>query len=152
MSELKQAFPDAIVGLSDHTTNNLSCLGAVALGASILERHFTDSMSRSGPDIKCSMDPKELADLIKSSIILKQERGGSKKYLIKEEQVTRDFAFATVVTIAKIKKDELFSKKNLWVKRPGIGQIKAENYESLLGKRAAREINIDEHLTWEDFK
>jgi len=152
MTELKQAFPDAIVGLSDHTTNNLSCLGAVALGASILERHFTDSMSRSGPDIVCSMNPKELAELIKSSIILKQERGGSKNNLIEEEQVTRDFAFATVVTTTHIKKDELFSKKNLWVKRPGIGQIKAENYESILGKRATREIGKDEHLSWKDTK
>jgi N-acetylneuraminate synthase len=57
MTELMDAFPGAIVGLSDHTTSNLACLGAVALGASILERHFTDSMSRPGPDIVCSMDP-----------------------------------------------------------------------------------------------
>ena len=56
MTELMTAFPNAVVGLSDHTTSNLACLGAVALGASILERHFTDSMSRPGPDIVCSMD------------------------------------------------------------------------------------------------
>jgi sialic acid synthase SpsE len=152
MSELKQVFPDAIVGLSDHTTDNLSCLGAVALGASILERHFTDSKSRFGPDIVCSMDPKELTELIKGSAILKQERGGNKNILIAEEQVTRDFAFSTVVTITEIKKNELFSKKNIWVKRPGIGQIKAENYESILGKRATRDIGKDEHLSWRDTK
>ena len=57
MTELMAAFPGVVVGLSDHTTGNIACLGAVALGASILERHFTDSMSRPGPDIVCSMDP-----------------------------------------------------------------------------------------------
>ena len=60
MVELAQAFPRAIVGLSDHTTNNLACFGAVALGACILERHFTDSMDRKGPDIVCSMDPEKM--------------------------------------------------------------------------------------------
>lgn len=150
MSDLQKAFPDAVVGLSDHTIDNLSCLGAVALGASILERHFTDSMERTGPDIICSMDPKELAELIKGSKILRQERGGNKKELIKEEQVTRDFAFATVVTIAKVKKGEIFSNRNIWVKRPGVGEIQAEKYESLFGKKATRAIDTDEHLKWED--
>jgi len=152
MSDLQKAFPDAVVGLSDHTIDNLSCLGAVALGASILERHFTDSMKRTGPDIICSMDPKELAELIKGSKILRQERGGNKNELIKEEQVTRDFAFATVVTIAKVKKGEIFSNRNIWVKRPGVGEIQAEEYESLFGKRATRAIDVDEHLTWKDLE
>jgi N-acetylneuraminate synthase len=53
---LKEEFPDAVVGLSDHSLSNYPCLGAIALGASILERHFTDSMKRNGPDISCSMD------------------------------------------------------------------------------------------------
>ena len=75
---LKNAFPDAVVGLSDHTTSNYTCLGAVALGASILERHFTDSMTRIGPDIVCSMDPKSLSDLILGSNIIFEARGFSK--------------------------------------------------------------------------
>ena len=56
MTALHKAFPDKVFGLSDHTLNNNACLGAVALGVSILERHFTDTMQRSGPDIVCSMD------------------------------------------------------------------------------------------------
>lgn len=150
MSDLQRAFPDAVIGLSDHTTDNLACLGAVALGASILERHFTDSMERPGPDIVCSMDSKALKELIAGSRILKQERGGSKETLLTEEQITRDFAFATVVAISPIKKGDRFSKENLWVKRPGVGPIAAEHYESLLGKEAARDIEADEHLSWED--
>ena len=70
-----QEFPDAVVGLSDHTTSNYTCLGAVSLGASILEGHFTDSMDRVGPDIVCSMDPEELRSLIDGSRIIHQARG-----------------------------------------------------------------------------
>ncbi len=58
MQAMHEAFPDKVFGLSDHTLNNNACLGAVALGASILERHFTDHMQRTGPDIICSMNEK----------------------------------------------------------------------------------------------
>lgn len=150
IKELQESFPEAVIGLSDHTTDNLACLGAIALGASILERHFTDSMERDGPDIVCSMDPVALRELIAASKILKLERGGNKQILLPEEQVTRDFAFATVVAISPIKKGDLFTEQNLWVKRPGVGQIAAEYYESLLGKRSVRDIDNDEHVSWED--
>lgn len=149
MVELKNAFPNAVVGLSDHTTDNIASLGAVALGASILERHFTDHMFRQGPDIVCSMDEKACRELIESSAKLHSELGGTKGPA-KEEQVTIDFAFATVVTIAPVKAGEAFTPANLWVKRPGTGAILAEQYESLLGKKAARDIPADEHLAPSD--
>lgn len=151
MVELKNAFPNAVVGLSDHTTDNLACLGAVALGASILERHFTDHMFRTGPDIVCSMDEKACRELIGSSRTLHTELGGTKGPA-KEEQVTIDFAFATVVTIAPVKAGEAFTIKNLWVKRPGTGPILAEQFESILGKTATRDLPADVHLSPEDFK
>jgi sialic acid synthase SpsE len=151
MVELKHAFPNAVVGLSDHTTDNIACLGAVALGASILERHFTDHMFRKGPDIVCSMDEKACRDLIESSAKLHSELGGSKGPAA-EEQVTIDFAFATVVTIAPVKAGEAFTPQNLWVKRPGTGKILAERYEELLGRRATRPIPADEHLSDEDIE
>jgi sialic acid synthase SpsE len=149
MVELGKAFPGAVIGLSDHTTDNIACLGAVALGASILERHFTDHMFRKGPDIVCSMDEKACRELIESSAKLHSELGGTKGPA-KEEQVTMDFAFATVVTIAPIKAGEALTKDNLWVKRPGTGSIPAEQYESLLGKKATRDLRIDEHLSLND--
>jgi N-acetylneuraminate synthase len=150
MMEMHQAFPDKVFGLSDHTLNNNACLGAVALGASILERHFTDHMNRKGPDIVCSMDENACAELIKSSNEMWQMRGGTKKPAL-EEQVTIDFAFATVCTIQPIKKGELFTKENIWVKRPGTGQILAEHFEDLIGKIAVRDIDNDEQLDWIDF-
>lgn len=146
MTELHNAFPDKVFGLSDHTLNNNACLGAVALGASILERHFTDTMQRQGPDIVCSMDENATKELIISSHEIWQMRGGTKKPA-DEEQVTIDFAFATVCTIANIKKGEIFTKDNIWVKRPGTGKILAENFNDILGKTATCDIENDEQLT-----
>jgi N-acetylneuraminate synthase len=150
MVELGKAFPNAVIGLSDHTTDNVACLGAVALGASILERHFTDRMDRTGPDIVCSMDEQACRELIQQSRTLHAELGGTKGPA-KEEQVTIDFAFATVVTIAPVKAGEAFTMQNLWVKRPGTGEILAERFESILGKTATRDLPADTHLTPRDF-
>lgn len=151
MQELAKEFPNAIIGLSDHTTSNLACFAAVGLGASILERHFTDKMERPGPDIINSMDPIALKELIIGSEEIAKMRGG-KKEAAKEEQVTIDFAFATVVSTQVIKKGDTLSKENIWVKRPGTGEISAEEYNTLLGKVSTKDIGIDEHLSWSDFE
>jgi sialic acid synthase SpsE len=150
MVEMGKAFPNAVIGLSDHTTDNIACLGAVALGASILERHFTDHMFRKGPDIVCSMDERHCRELIESSRTMHAELGGTKGPA-REEQVTIDFAFATVVTIAPVKAGEPFTMQNLWVKRPGTGAIPAERFEDVLGKTAQRDLAADVHLTLDDF-
>ncbi len=149
MSELQHNFKDAIVGLSDHTVSNHACFGAVALGACILERHFTDSMNRKGPDIINSMDPNAACELINGANILFEERGGSKGP-VEEELPTIKFAFASVVTIKEIKEGETFSIDNLWVKRPGTGDILAEDFESILGKKASKDIQTDVQLCLDD--
>ncbi|MCF6279729.1 MAG: N-acetylneuraminate synthase family protein [Flavobacteriaceae bacterium] len=151
MIEMHNAFPNKVFGLSDHTISNHACFGAVALGASILERHFTDTMQRIGPDIVCSMDEKQTKELIEGAKLIWQMRGGIKEPA-KEEQVTIDFAFATVCSIANIKKGELFTKENIWVKRPGTGEILAEKYNDILDKRAAHDIENNEQLTLNDIE
>lgn len=151
MQELMREFPNVPIGLSDHTLNNNACKSAIALGASIVERHFTDHKDRKGPDIVCSMDECECKELIQSAKEIFVMRGG-KKEPTKEEQVTIDFAFATCVSIAPIAKGEKFSTQNLWVKRPGTGKIKAEFYEEILGKTATCDIPQDTHITWEMIK
>ena len=151
MQQLQEAFPNKVIGLSDHTLNNNACLGAVALGASILERHFTDHKERTGPDIVCSMDEQECKNLITGSKELAQMRGGI-KVPAKEEQVTIDFAFATVCSIKEIKKGEILNEDNIWVKRPGTGKILAEMFDGILGKKASRDIENDEQLTWDDIE
>jgi N-acetylneuraminate synthase len=150
MLELHKVFPENVFGLSDHTINNNACLGAVALGASILERHFTDHKQRQGPDIVCSMDEKECSDLVDGSKEIWSMRGGTKEPA-KEEKVTIDFAFATVCTISGVQKGERLTEKNIWVKRPGTGKIPAEDYKNILGKIALRTIEEGEHLDYNDF-
>ena len=137
---LKEAFPDAVIGLSDHTTSNYTCLGAVALGASILERHFTDSMDRPGPDIACSMDPNSLTDLIIGSKTLFSARGGE-KIPVKAEDPTIAFAFASVVAIKNIEKGEILTEDNIWLKRPGGGAFTAKDYDNLIGKKVVEDIS-----------
>ena len=151
MQEMANHFSGTTFGLSDHTLTNHACLAAVALGASILERHFTDHMDRTGPDIICSMDEENCKALIEGSHIIWEQSGGTKGPA-KEEQVTIDFAFATVCSIKTIKKGEILSMENIWVKRPGTGTIMAEHFNSILGKKATRNIENDEQLNWEDFE
>lgn len=149
IAKLQEAFPDALVGLSDHSIDNVACLAATALGASVLERHFTDTMERTGPDIVCSMDEKACADLIKNSKRIWEMSGGEKEPTA-EEQVTIDFAYASVVSIKDIKKGERFSEENIWVKRPGTGDFLAKDYQSLLGRVASCDIEADELLEIEN--
>lgn len=149
MAQLHEAFPDKVFGLSDHTLTNHACLGAVALGASILERHFTDHLQRTGPDIVCSMDEKACAELIEGSKLIWQMRGGDKKPSL-EEQVTIDFAFASVCTIAPVRKGETFTKENIWVKRPGTGEILAGDYNRIIGKKSTKDLPEDVLLCWKD--
>ncbi len=151
MQEMANHFSGITFGLSDHTITNHACLAAVALGASILERHFTDHMDRTGPDIVCSMDEENCKALIEGSRIIWEQRGGTKGPA-EEEQVTIDFAFATVCSIQTIKKGEVLSMENIWVKRPGTGTILAEHFNSILGRKATRNIENDEQLNWEDFE
>ena len=147
MQEMMKVFPGVPIGLSDHTLTNTACIAALALGATVVERHFIDMMDRPGPDVVCSMDEQRCKELIEAARDIPKMLGG-KKEAAKEEQVTIDFAFATVVTIKPIKAGETFTRDNLWVKRPGTGEITAENYEEILGKRAAVYIDNDIQLTW----
>ncbi len=150
MEKLANEFPNIPFGLSDHTKNNLSSLGAIAKGATIIERHYTDNKSRKGPDILCSMDEKEARQLVKDSLELFSMLGGE-KVATKEEEVTINFAFSSVVSIKEIKRGDILSRENIWVKRPGTGQIKASEFEKLIGKKAIRDIKNNTQLKLNDF-
>jgi N-acetylneuraminate synthase len=147
--QLRDEFPDAVVGLSDHSIGNYTCLAAVALGARILEKHFTSDKTWPGPDVPISMDPAELADLVRGSRAVFEASGGEKTILA-DEQPTIDFAYACVVTVQPIKKGETFTRENVWVKRPGTGEIKARDFERVLGRRAGRDLGKNAQLSWQD--
>ena len=140
IQDLKKAYPDAIVGLSDHTSSIYSCLGAVSLGARVLEKHFIDNKKkRRGPDISASMDTDELKQLIEGANKIFEARGSNKKPL-KEEAKTIAFAFQSVVSTQNILKGERLSLKNIFLRRPGNGEFKVKDFNTILGKRAKRDI------------
>ncbi len=150
IEELRHAFPDAVLGLSDHSLGNYTCFAAVALGASVIEKHFTCDKSWPGPDVSISIDTQELKELIEGSNAIYSALAGSKN-ILPEEQATINFAYACVVTTKPIKEGEMFTKENIWVKRPGTGNILAKDYEKILGKIAKHSINANTQLSWEDF-
>ena len=123
--------------------------GAVALGARILEKHFTSDKSWPGPDIPISIDPSELRDLVEGSRAVFAALGG-RKAVLPEERPTIDFAYACVVAIRDIVPGDTLSLDNVWVKRPGTGPIKAAAFETVLGRVAARLVRRDSQLSFED--
>ena len=149
LAQLRDAFPRAVLGLSDHSLGIYTCLGAVALGARILEKHFTSDKTWPGPDVSISIGPLELRELIVGSRAIHAALGGEKT-ILSEEQPTIDFAYASVVTIKSLKAGETFTKENLWVKRPGTGEILAEEYEGLIGRTAAQDLLPDIQLRRSD--
>lgn len=152
ITKMREEF-GVIVGQSDHTTDNYTAYAAVALGAKVVEKHFTLSRQQKGPDHKISLEPHMLKGLVEG--IRKVEVSLGKERLIsKEEQVVRDWAHHSVVTSRAIRTGEKFTSENLTVKRPGSG-IEAKyldkNYSNkLFGKKATKDLPPDTILSWED--
>ncbi len=142
-----------LVGQSDHTMDNFTAYAAVALGAKVIEKHFTLDRNQKGPDHFISLEPHMLKELVDG--IRKIEVGlGSEKSISKEEQVVRDWAFHSVVTSRNIKKGEVISLDNLMPKRPGSG-IPAKYLDpmyskELLGKKAMNDMPENTILDWKD--
>jgi N-acetylneuraminate synthase len=149
--DMKKRYKSVIIGYSDHTTDNSAALGAVALGAQIIERHFTYSKKVRGPDISCSMDGEDLKSLKESSKKIFIGLKGKKK-AIAEEKPTINFAFASVAAIQDIKKGEKFTEKNIFTIRPLNGFYKVKDYKKLLGKIAKRDIYLGNQLKKKDVK
>ncbi len=149
LGDLAAAFPDVPIGLSDHSVGNYTCLAAVALGACLVEKHFTSDKAWPGPDIPVSIDPAQLRDLLEGTRAVFQARGGVKTVL-PEEQPTIDFAYASVVAIDLISVGDRLTRDNTWVKRPGTGEIPAAEYENLLGRIARRRIAENEQIRRDD--
>jgi len=143
--DLRTAFPDAVLGLSDHSLTNYPCLASVALGASILERHFTDTKSRIGPDIICSMTPQELTELIGGSKIIYEATGGS-KFPVKEEDVTIAFAFSSVVTTRNLYEGHIITREDITLKRPNGGEFGPRDLFDLIGKTVVQDIQSNRQI------
>ena len=145
ITELKKAFPKCFIGISDHTENNYTSLGAVALGADIIEKHYTDTKKRVGPDISSSMDKNDLKNLIKGSREIFLARGGQKKPL-KEEKKTIAFAFPSVVALKNLSPGMKLTKYNIFLKRPGGGDFGISDLDNLYGRIVKKPIKINTQI------
>jgi N-acetylneuraminate synthase len=137
------------IGISDHSLGIYTALGAVAKGACIVEKHITLDKKMLGPDQKLSLEPDELAELVKGCRAIKLALGDTKKILKKELPVLR-FARESVVTKEKISKGDIFSEENLTTKRPNTGQIPAKDFYKVIGRKAKRNIPKNKQLLHSD--
>ena len=148
--ELRKAFPEAEIGFSDHSIGPEMALASVALGASIIERHFTDSRYRDGPDISCSMDPAELKYLIDRSREIHRALRNRKERTVPEEDVYR-FARGSVVADRDLPAGHVISESDIWTRRPGTGEIPGYEFDRVIGRKLKQGRKRNDQLSWSDF-
>jgi len=149
ITELRNAFPRAVIGFSDHSIGPEMALSAVALGACILERHFTDTRYRKGPDISCSMDPAELKFLIDRSREIHTALHNPKVRTAPEEDVYR-FARGSMVADRDLPAGHVITPSDIWARRPGSGEISVQHFDRLLGAKLTRAVQRNQQLLWSD--
>ena len=150
IEELKEAFPKALVGFSDHSIGPEMALASVALGACIVERHFTDTRYRDGPDISCSMDPAELRLMIDRSVEIYKALKNPKQRTKPEEDVYK-FARASVVADKDMPAGHIITEKDIWARRPGSGEIPGYKYHDVIGKKLRLAVKKNHQLEWSNF-
>ena len=131
------------VGYSDHTLGNEVALAAVAMGASVIEKHFTLDKSLPGPDHSMSLEPSELSLFIKSLRDLEIALGSTKKAPSPSERKNIPIVRKSIVAKRNIKKGEKFSEENLTTKRPGTG-ISPMEWENIIGSNSKKDFNQDD--------
>lgn len=138
---------DCLVGYSDHTQGYLVSAVALALGASVIEKHITLDKNLPGPDHKASLEPHELTDMISQIRNVENILGSSEKRPTESEKAIRDTVRKSIITARNIKKGEVIKRDMLSIKRPGIG-ISPVEIERIIGKKTKKDITADEILHW----
>jgi len=133
------------VGYSDHTLGIEVSIAAVTMGATVIEKHFTLDKSMDGPDHKSSIDPEQLKAMVGSIRNIEKALGSSIKKPSKSEEPNIIAVRKSIVACKSIKKGELFTEKNITMKRPGSG-ISPMNWDLIIGKVAKRDYQIDDLL------
>ncbi len=147
---LQQRYPGVVIGHSDHTPDLYTSFAAVALGASIIEKHVTIDKLQPGPDQAVSIDMTELHDLVGG--IRKIEKAlGSEKRVHGRERPIREWAFRSVVSLVDIKAGQKIAGEMVWTKRPGTG-IPSKRMHEVIGKTAKVNIPANTLIRWEDLE
>ena len=133
------------IGFSDHTLGIEAPIAAVALGAKVIEKHFTISKKLKGPDHASSLEPKELNEMVKSIRNIENALGKNKKFVTKSEKINKRYVRKSIVALKKIDKGEIFSEKNITLKRPGTG-LQPIYWYKIIGKKSKKNYKIDDFI------
>ncbi len=144
-------FPDVILGLSDHTHALAPILGAVAFGARVIERHFTDDNHREGPDHKFAMNPETWARMVEETRLLERALGSGDKFITANEQDTQVVQRRCLRAAREIKAGEVLTREMIDVLRPATpGAIKPHELPHVIGTRALHDLARGQELRWTD--
>src|SRR3972149_1735762 len=144
-------FPDVILGLSDHTHAVAPVIAAVTLGARVIERHFTDSNNREGPDHKFAMNPDNWAKMVEETRLLERSLGSSDKFIAENEVQSAVVHRGCLRAARDIKADEVFTREMIDVLRPATpGAIKPHEIPDVIGTRALVDMPEGKELRWTD--
>ena len=145
-------WPDLVLGLSDHTYGHATVLGAIALGARVIEKHFTDDNNRVGPDHKFAMNPQTWEDMVKNARLLESALGSSDKFVAENESETCIIQRRCLRAARNLKAGETMTRDMIDVLRPAVsGAIRPPEIPSVIGTKVARDIPFGMELKWTDF-
>ncbi|MDH5769374.1 MAG: N-acetylneuraminate synthase family protein, partial [Nitrospirota bacterium] len=149
----RKLFPEIVLGLSDHTPGHTTVLGAVALGARIVEKHFTDDTSREGPDHKFSMDPRTWREMVDRSRELEAALGETTKNIEVNENDTVIAQRRSIHVTKNIEKGDVIQKSDLILLRPCPSDgIQPYEIDDVIGRVATNSLSAGTYLRWNDLK
>ncbi len=144
-------YPDVVLGLSDHTPGHSAVLGAIALGARIIEKHFTDDNDRSGPDHPFALNPAAWREMVERTRELEVALGSSQKFVAKNEEATQFVQRRCVRASRDLKAGESIETDALEVLRPFVaGALRPYDLQNVIGKRTAKMIKKGAPVSWFD--
>jgi len=153
LKQYSNSFPGMILGLSDHTLTSTTVLGAVALGANVIEKHFTDDRSKVGPDHKFSTDPVSWREMVERTREMEMALGSQLKVVVENESETVVLQRRAVRATRKLSAGSVLEKKDVEVLRPcPAGAIVPYEINAVFGKRTKRTLQLGEELRWTDLE
>lgn len=151
LESYRREFPGMVLGLSDHTPGHATVLGAVALGGRIIEKHFTDDLTRVGPDHAFSMDPRTWREMVDRTRELEQALGTGVKKTEENERETAVLQRRAVRLVAAVRAGETLTPDTLTVLRPcPADAVLPFEMDKVVGKKAGRDLGAGDHLRWSD--
>lgn len=149
----QQKYPDVVLGLSDHTLGHATVLGAIALGATVFEKHFTDDNANEGPDHKFAMNPVTWRDMVDRSYELYYALGDGQKRVEENEKQSKIVQQRSLRASLALKQGHIITQSDIEALRPlPDNGIKPYEIDKLIGKKLASDLEAGEHFTWDLLK